>query len=382
MKISAIICEYNPLHNGHLSHIAFTKKNCDALICVMSGNFVQRGTPAIMDKYDRAKHAVLSGADLVLELPTVFATASAENFSYGAIKLLDALKADSLSFGSECGDLTVLSRCADFLLAPPKLITDKIKAYITLGQSYPSAIAKAMIEYDAEFAILDKPNNLLAVEYLKQIKLQNSKLKPITLKRQDNFNSSSIEGEFASSTSIRSAIESKMTENLGEYMPKFVIDDLIPSVNDKYRQFVYSFLHTTTAEYLNNIEGVNEGLENRILDNINKGNYQLMFDGIKTKRYTMVKLQRVLLSAVLNITKDKVITAKKMHPYAKVLAVSEKRLDLLSHIARCGINTPPSLNAEQQSVYEIDLKASNLFCSLAGVVGNKDLTMPLQKIIT
>lgn len=380
LKICGIICEYNPLHLGHIRHIEFSRSLADTVICAMSGDFTQRGTPAIMDKYLRAKHAVLAGADLVLELPAVFSVASAENFAYGGIRLLDALRCDCLSFGSEGGDLASLEKCAQALIDPPDALKSEIKRNISLGFSYPAAVARAGTAYDPVFALLDKPNNLLAVEYIKQIKILGSAIKPVTLKRADNYGDMEIAGEFTSSTALRHAVTEGKTERLEKYMPPYVIEDLAPFSHEKYQQFVYSFLNTTSAGQLSKIEGVTEGLENRIMANVMKGSYAAMISAIKTKRYTLVKLQRVLLSAVLGITKEIVQSAKQARPYPRVLAVKKDRLDLLSHIARSEINLSGSPNAAQQQIIDIDIKASNIFSSLHGQRGNRDLTNPLQKI--
>lgn len=381
MKICGIICEYNPLHNGHIKQLLESKVKDTTIVCVMSGDFTQRGTPAIADKYVRAKHAVIAGADLVVEMPTVFSTASAENFAFGGIKLLDALKCDTLSFGSECGDISLLNKCAEILVNPPSQLNVAIKSNMASGFSYPSAVSKALISLDSDFAIMDKPNNILGVEYLKQIKLLNSKIKPITILRENNYSSKIFDGEYASSSAIRSNIAHNYDSNLlSKYLPKYVLDDLSAPIYEKYHQFVYSFMNTVTAQYLNGIEGISEGLENRIIANINKGNYDSMIEAIKTKRYTLVKLQRVLLYALLGITKEQLVKAKSIKPYAKVLAVNKNRLDLLTHLARANVSTPGKLNVDQQNIINVDIKASNLYSSLKNEIGNKDLSFPLQKV--
>ncbi len=377
MKICGIICEYNPLHNGHIRHIEFSRRNADTVVCVMSGDFTQRGTPAIMDKYARAKHAVLAGADLVLELPAVFSVASAENFAYGGVRLLGALKCGCISFGSECGDIGLLERCADVLLNPPPPLKTAIKRNIALGLSYPAAVARALAGFDPELNLLDKPNNLLAVEYLKQIKNLGLDMQPVTIKRGDNYNATSVEGDFASATALRHALCTGDAQNLEKYLPPYVVSDLIPSAREKYQQFVYSFMNTATPKYLSAIEGVTEGIENRILANVSRGSYAAMISAIKTKRYTLVKLQRILLCAILGITKETVAAAKETKPYPRVLAVRKDRMDLLSHIAREGVGT---LTAPQKELAEIDVRASNIYSSLHGMYGNRDLTTPLQKI--
>ena len=176
MKLAAIICEFNPLHTGHKKLIDFAKTLADNVVCIMSGNFTQRGLPACADKYPRARHALLAGADLVVELPTVFATASAENFAFGGVAIAQKLGADCLVFGSECGDIDKLFSCLDII---EDCETNKlIQQEVSKGVSYPKAIASA-----CGLDILDKPNNVLAIEYLKAIRRSNSTIAPFTLKR-------------------------------------------------------------------------------------------------------------------------------------------------------------------------------------------------------
>lgn len=379
MKISGIICEYNPLHLGHISHINYTKQKCDTVICLMSGNFTQRGTPACLDKYVRARHAILAGADLVLENPTVFATSSAENFAFGAVKILSALKCDFLSFGSECGDAALLKECAELLLNTPQKITDDIKLILSKGLSYPAALALALTKHDKRYDILNKPNNTLAVEYIKQLILQKSSMQPLTVERQDNYNSNELLGNYASSTAIREAIDSGDDLDLSMYIPNYVKEDLRKGVVEEYKKFIHTFLSTTNAEYFSAIEGVSEGLENRIEANAHLPNYDEMITAVKTRRYTLAKLQRILLAGVLSITKAKLVLAKETSPYARVLAIKKDRLDLLTYLSQTKVNTPPSLTNKQKLLYAIDTKASNLYSALTKQKGNRDL-LPLQKV--
>ena len=189
MNKCGIICEYNPLHNGHVHQMRAAKaiNAYSALVCVMSGNFVQRGEGAALNKFERARHAVLAGADVVVELPAVFAVNSAQDFAFGAVKLLDALNCNALHFGSEDGNIENLTAFADFLANPTAEFTGKLKKNLDRGLSYPAAVSQAA---DGVFPsnLLKSPNNALAIEYLRAIKLLNSPMTPMTIKREDNYN--------------------------------------------------------------------------------------------------------------------------------------------------------------------------------------------------
>lgn len=319
MKLAAIICEFNPLHTGHKKLIDYAKTLADNVVCIMSGNFTQRGLPACADKYARARHALKAGADLVVELPTVFATASAENFALGGVALAEMLHADCLVFGSECGDVSELNRCVDAL--NDEAINAMIKAEIEKGLSYPKAVAVAT-GLDA----LDKPNNVLAIEYLKAIRKLNSSITPITLKREDNYNENDG-GEFASSMALRAnpALRNRYTFD-------FVSADIDDTVERKYCEVAPSFLAVASRDELANLEGATEGVHNRIYNADKSQGFEYLLEQIKTKRYTRLKLQRIVLNCVLGITKDTVEKYKKQPIKIKVLGVKNGKETLLDGI--------------------------------------------------
>lgn len=319
MRLATIVCEFNPLHTGHKKLIDFAKSIADNVVCIMSGNFTQRGLPACADKYSRAKHAILAGADLVVELPTVFATSSAENFAYGGISIAQRLGADCLVFGSECGDIDILKRCLDKI---NECEQDKtIQAEIAKGVSYPKAIANA-----TGLDILDKPNNTLAIEYLKALQKIHATIMPVTIKREDNYNSTSPRN-FASSMSLR-VDKSLRSQFTFDYVSQDINDEILPS----YHKIAMGFLAVATKEQLEKLEGVTEGLHNRIYTADKNGGYDTFMDNIKTKRYTRLKLQRIALNCVLGITKDIVAKYKARPLPIKVLAVKSQKTLLLSGI--------------------------------------------------
>ena len=339
MKLATIICEFNPLHTGHKKLIDFARTLADNVVCIMSGNFTQRGLPACADKYQRARHALLSGADMVVELPTVFATASAENFAFGGVAIAQKLRADYLVFGSECGDVEELRRCADAL--DDEAINRKIKKEIANGLSYPAAVAKAT-GLDA----LDKPNNVLAIEYIRAIRRLNCAITPVTLKREDNYNDSAA-AEFASSMALR-----KDPTLRSRYTFDFVAGDIDDDIERKYCEIAPSFLAVATKEQLETLEGVTEGVHNRIYDADFSQGYENVMELIKTKRYTRLKLQRIVLNCVLGITKETVTRYKNQPINVKVLGVKKGKETLLDGI--------------ENETDDITQKADRLYYALSG----------------
>ena len=219
MKISGIICEYNPFHNGHLYHINETRKNgATHIVAVMSGNFVQRGDVAVMDKLERARLAVRSGADLVIELPVQYCLSSAENFASGAVYLLDSLGAvDEISFGSECGDTDTLQEAMDTVEAIAMVHGEEIRGIMEKGYTYPRALTSVVKGKDPAVAdIISEPNNLLAIEYMKALKRFSSAMAPYTVKRINAEHDSDItENGFASASYLRERIQKRA--NISEY---------------------------------------------------------------------------------------------------------------------------------------------------------------------
>lgn len=384
LKKCGIICEYNPLHNGHIRQIQAAKEQtgCDTLVCIMSGNFVQRGDGAVLDKYTRAVHAIKAGADVVVELPTVFAINSAQDFAFGAIKTLSALGCEYLHFGSECGDVAQLEKVAEFLLNPPSAFTKKLQENLDKGLSYPQAIAKASARYfDSE--ILNNPNNTLAIEYIKEIRNQHSNIKPVTLKRNSDYNSDDLMSEFCSASAIRTACGKQDFKKIKNHVPPYVFEDLTKNQyfsQQNFEIFAHGFLITSNTDYLKNIYGAEEGLHNKLFKNATLPCYDDLLFGTKSKRYTLLKIKRLVLNSVLGITKTNMKKAKKAKPYFKVLAINSDRLDILSNFSRCNVSDVKKLNDAQKEMYEIDKKASNLYYALCQRQGNLDVSLPMQKV--
>ena len=319
MKITGIITEYNPFHLGHLHHLNNAKKdtNCDGVICIMSGNFVQRGMPALTDKWTRAKMAVLNGVDLVIELPLVYAISSAEAFAEGAVNILNSTGVvDYLYFGSEHGAIEDLETIASTLLYEPQTFKDNIKIELDKGLPYHTARSFALKDtlplVPCE-EILKNSNNILGIEYIKALKKANSSIKPLTLQRAgSNYNDSSINSSLPSATSIRNALKNNSKlESLKNYLPKetfFLLSDLTKNgYNFTFEEDTYPYIRyklLTNGENINKVRDVKEGLDNKILKEIsNSVSLQDLIMKTKSKRYTYTRITRILTYFFIGLNK-------------------------------------------------------------------------------
>lgn len=347
-KVLGIIAEYNPFHNGHLLHLTKSKEETGAeySICIMSGNFVQRGNTSIVNKWVKTEMALNSGIDLVLELPTVYSISSAENFAEGAIKLLNSLKiVDTVSFGSENSDIDILNRISGILYEEPKQYVEFLNEELKKGLSFPKARENAILLYlnDQKYSnILNQPNNTLAIEYLKALKKYKSHIMPIAIKREKAFyNSNCIVDEYASATAIRNMIVNNQFNDIRKVMPRLAYDLLMQEIeNNQYvidiskfeKEILYSIRRLSTAD-LKKFPEVNEGLENAIKNAANSCNTLVeLINIIKSKRYTQTRIQRILLYILLNITKKDMYISRKTVPYARILGYSPKGKELISEI--------------------------------------------------
>lgn len=347
-KVLGIIAEYNPFHNGHLLHLEKSKKICDAQysVCVMSGNFVQRGNTSIVNKWIRAEMALKSGVDLVLELPTVYSISSAENFAEGAIKLLNSLKiVDTISFGSENSDINVLNRISSVLHEEPKQYLEFLNSESKKGLSFPKARENAILLYlnDTKYLnILNQPNNTLAIEYLKALKKYKSHISPISVKREKVFyNSNCIVDEYASATAIRNMIINEQFNDIRKVVPASSYNLLMNEIEEghlvidisKFEKEILYAIRRLSADDIKNFPEVTEGLENAIKNASNScNNLSELINMIKSKRYTHTRIQRILLYILLNITKKDMYLSRKNIPYARILGYSPQGKELISEI--------------------------------------------------
>ena len=359
MNLLGLIVEYNPFHNGHLYHLNESKKitNATHTIAVMSGNFMQRGTPALLDKFTRAEMAVRNGVDLVVELPTLYACQSAEIFAHGGISLLNSLNCvNSICFGSEIGDIDILYLISKILIDEPIDFKIKLKDYLDKGLPFPKARASALFYYITEnklydtseedlLNMLNSPNNILGIEYIKSILKLNSKIKPYTINRiNSGYNSLNVNDSICSASAIRNALKNNSLNTINYTMPKDtydIINRVIESgFNLVYNEDFYQILSSIIIRDKDNLTDyfeVNEGIENKIYNSIFKcHNIETLQNEIKSKRYTMTKISRTLNNIMLGIKGGDILKTKDLTniPYVRVLAFNEKGCEILKEIKK------------------------------------------------
>ena len=385
-KILGIICEYNPMHYGHIYHIQESKKEImpDYTVAIMSGNFTQRGDVAIIDKWSRAAMALNNGVDLVIELPLIYSISSAENYASGSIKILDSLKMNTfLSFGSECGNLDILNEITQVLIKNPPEFVSILNHELSNGLSFPKAREHAILMYLNDIRryanVLKESNNILGIEYLKAINTQKSNIIPVTIKRKGSkYNDSSLYSKYSSATAIRQAIiENK---SIKRYIPettynilkdKIDKNEIVPGLY-KYEQAIIYKLRTMTLEEISMLPDVNEGLENKIKKAAEScSTLEELIEKIKSKRYTQTRIMRILLYALLNITRKDLEDSYKATPYIRVLGVNDKGKALISKLVKKNkklhIITSPkkflksSKNKTLNNMLETDISASNIY---------------------
>ncbi len=363
MQVAGIIAEYNPFHKGHKYHIEETKNTTgsDAVIVAMSGSFVQRGEYAICNKWERAKMALLNGADLVVELPCVYACQSAEYFAKGAVGILEELKCNFLSFGTETDHIANLIKIAEYLKNPDDVFKQKLTENMQNGESYPKALANALGNN-----AVNTPNNVLAIEYIKQLK----NMIPVGVQRKGSLH----DGK-GSASDIRESI--RKGEKVTELMPDNALKILecSPTPNrETYEKLILYRLRTTTAGNLTNIPDVTEGLENRIIQYAHKvTTLDELYDCIKTKRYTMARIRRILNNMLLGITKDDIT---KLPEYIRVLGMNKTGMEILSSL-RNRTNIPiitKMADAQPSSMLEADVRATNIYSLLTDTPSMADYT--------
>ncbi|MBD5527589.1 MAG: nucleotidyltransferase [Lachnospiraceae bacterium] len=352
MKVCAVIAEYNPFHLGHAYHLKQARLLTDAdyIVVVMSGNFVQRGEPALVDKYARTKTALSCGADLVLELPTCFSAGSAEYFARGAISMLDHLgMIDFLCFGSECSEIQFLSQFADIFLKEPepykKILLEKLK----LGYSYPTARSNALViaypELAADISVISSPNNILGIEYIKALHRRRSLIHPVNIRRIGSDYRDKRMGPFhSSSRALRQAIYSNRSiEELQSQMPEEAHGILMdyfdrekPLFQDDFSTLLHYKLLSEQAKGYTDYLDITPDLSDKICKYVYQyTTFSEFCDLLKSKDMTYTRISRCLLHILLNITKDNMqfyIDNQDAISYARLLGFREDAKPLLTAI--------------------------------------------------
>ncbi len=321
MKVAAIIAEYDPLHNGHLKHIQTVKQLCDAVVIIMSGHLMQRGELATFDKWTRTKAALLSGADLILEIPSVFSCSSAEKFAHSAIKIVKELNfINFISFGSEIGNISKLKEVAKICQTIDK--TTSMKYFLKQGFNYPTARSKA-IKINSN--LLNFPNNILAVEYIKASLNLKCKLNFHTIKRTDVQHNSNYQNNIASSKYIREHLD-----QIKNFVPKQVLN-LYKNNNINFiKEYLFFNLRLKSLSSFKKLPDISEGLENRLFKASKLAtNLNEFFNLVKCKRYTMSRIKRLTIYSLLNIEKNKLTN---LPTYSRILGFNSTGRKLINLI--------------------------------------------------
>lgn len=353
MKISAIISEYNPFHNGHKYHIDETRKitNCDIVVIILSGNFVQRGIPSLFNKFKRTSLILENGADLVIELPSIYALSSAEFFASGAVSLLNQLNCiNYLSFGSEEGTLNFLNLISDILIDEPSDYKDNLKFFLKEGMSFPKARELSLNNYLTKTLgnsnlsvekIISKSNNILSIEYIKSLKNNNSKITPITVHRKGgSYNSLNFDLEFCSASAIRNhLLQDNSVSSIINFVPQNVYYTLKNEINNLTSPssiFEYIKYKTTVDRIPFSLPDATDGLDNRIMNQILfSSDFNELLNNIQTKRYTNTRILRLLTQYFIGFEKYDIKNLRKMPcPYARVLGFNSKGKKALSIIKK------------------------------------------------
>ncbi len=376
MKVCGIIAEYNPFHNGHALHISQTRAILGAdtaIVCVMSGNFVQRGAAAMLEKYLRAETAVRCGADLVLELPLAAALSSAEGFARGAIAALEAFgSVGYLSFGSECGSVRALQRCV--ALTKSDAVEAVFRRKLQEGLSYAAAREQSVAAWNPELAaLLASPNNVLGLEYCRALDCANSLITPLSIRRYAvEHNAREASGRFASASYLRTRILQNDLTSCAAFMPDISYNALQKSYNEgaaqtnplRFDAAIVSYLRRMHPEQLTQYERNEDGFTNRLFHAIQIGRtFEEICANAQTRRYPLARIRRALLRAFLDVPFS---AMKEPIEYLRVLAIGAKGRELLrNHAGKNTLITKPlhekRLCDALQSIVQRDIRSDELF---------------------
>lgn len=404
VKCAGVIAEYNPLHNGHVYHLHQVRKQtqCDYLIVAMSGSFVQRGEPAMFDKRSRTRWALQSGADLVLELPAVLAVSSAERFAIGGVRILSGTGLlTQLCFGSETGNTELMKQAAELRDNEPEAYRAALRMGLMEGKSFPRARFEAASRINLSKELIDtisRPNDILGIEYIRALKRFAPDALPVAIKRRGPVHDSSEpEPGFASASAIRRMLAVYGAKSADDYIPSFVADELIglfesgkaPVLQNNFSNLILYALRRMSAEQLGTLPDISEGLENLIIKSLRScSDYENLLELLKTKRYTMARLKRCCMCALLGITNK--LQQYALDPdlmlYLRVLGFRRTARPLLSQL-QSKASFPvlirygdlEKLTKEARMLHDIDLLASDVhaFGMPVSLPSGRDYTEPI-----
>lgn len=383
MGTVAIITEYNPFHNGHLYHLKKAKEvsKAGSLIVIMNGNFVQRGEPALLDKWQRARMALANGADLVIELPLIYGIRSAEYFARGAVTIMEKSNiVDSIVFGSELGKIEPLQEIARILVDHNQELQEKIQEGLASGKSFPLARETALKSYleanpdNVSFpvgellAILSEPNNILAIEYLKSLREIQSAITPYTIKRiGSGYHEKKLEGKYASATAIRELVYKGEVDKIKAYLPEesyqillnAIEQGLAPADLDSFSLLLITSIRRLNIKKLGEFAELDNGLERRIYREAHHtADFKNLVQKIKTRAYTWTRIQRNLLHIFFNLREEDFQLLDRCGPqYIRVLGIRKERTDLLSKLNENA--SLPVIISPAAYLREIDLESQD-----------------------
>lgn len=357
MKICATVAEFNPFHNGHSYLVNAFKHEYDGTIAIMSGNFVQRGAPAIYNKFSRAKASIANGVDLVIELPVIYSLSSAENFATGAIKILNATNTvESLFFGSECGDIDALRQIAMLSSDESDAFKSVLKEKLSKGNSYPKALSHAYVSMGIDEALVSGPNNILGIEYIKALTSTKSTIKPLTLKRFGALHDSSIaSNSIASASHMRSLIEKgSFTQN---FMPSFPYP--VPVFEKYFSDIILYALKAASYDDLLTIPDCSPELASRFMTASHSTNVEDVIAYTKSKNFTESRIRRVLWNLVLKNT----IPPTTEPTYIRVLAQNKRGGEIISYMKKHA-SLPvvqKGVELKKDKIFLMEAKATNIY---------------------
>lgn len=354
-----IICEYNPFHNGHIYHLKKIKElyRDEEIILVLGGNFLQRGNLSIISKEDKTKIALEFGINLVVELPFAFATQGADLFAKGAISILKKLKCKKIVFGSETSDIDLFTKAARVQLEDDNY-NKKIKGYLSMGINYPSALSKAL--KDIIGIEIEKPNDILALSYIREIIKQNADITPVSIKRTNDYHGDISLSNIASAESIREALKSK--KNVQAYLPEISLNFIDSSFHEETYFKILKYKIITEKEEIKKYQTVDEGIENRILKNIDQAeNLEDLIKKVKTKRYTYNKISRMFTHILCSFTKEEALNNKEIS-YIRILGFDCRGKEYINNIKK-EIDVPIISNINKNNIgyLKIDIRAEQVY---------------------
>lgn len=374
MRIAGIIAEYNPLHSGHAWHIRETRRRtgCDYLVCCMSGHVTQRGGFTCLDKWVRTRMALMSGVDAVFELPALFAVRSADRFALGGTALLDGLGTDILSFGCETKDMETLKRLAMLRSDEPEEVSTAIRASLAQGRSHARAWGEAASGYlKLPPEVLQAPNTILAAEYLRALRLLNSRMQPLAIERRGNYHApDAVEGTFASAEAIRRLLGEGKRDEAAALVPEalqiFLREADLPADPDI---LLLHKLRSMSPDDVRAFCDVPEGIENRILREARiQPTAKALIESVKCKRYTHARISRLMAQILIGLDAD----IAKEHPrpeYARLLGMRREARPLLTEIkrrSRLPVAASGASLPRDSEIFQLECRASDIYALHCG----------------